>query len=277
MKSSRLHAAAKRVAAWKRLAACSLFTVACQVCPQEARAEGAAAQEDTGKFVTGRLGLGAIVDSRYSGGAGYQAFPVPLASVEIAGGIGYVDYWQAGLYVLSNEKKNLGLAIVATPRLGFGQHDGRLLEGITTRRSSLEMGLSVDYGFSETTGVSLGYLHDVVSASDGSVVRLLGYKHVDFSERFGVDAFVGVERLNARLANYYYGVGNNETTATRALYQPGPATDVTAGLHFNYDFGRKSTFLFGYEVTRLGNELASSPIVERRFSNLFYFGYGWRL
>lgn len=234
-------------------------------------------KDSPAKFVTGRLGLGAIVDSRYSGGSGYQAFPVPLASIEIADGVAYVDYWQAGLYVLSNEKKNLGLAIVATPRLGFGQHDGSLLEGIRTRRSSIEMGMSVDYGFSETAGVSLGYLHDVVGASDGSIVRLLGYKHIDFSEHFGVDAFAGVERLNARLANYYYGVGSGETTAMRPLYQPGSATDVTAGLHFNYDFGRKSTLLFGYEVTRLGNELANSPIVERRISNLFYFGYGWRL
>ncbi|MEO8004359.1 MAG: MipA/OmpV family protein [Betaproteobacteria bacterium] len=277
MKSSRSDVVAKRAAAWRRLVACGLVIVGWQSFTDKARAEEAVAQDSTEKFVTGRLGVGAIVDSRYSGGAGYGAFPVPLASIEIAGGVAYVDYWQAGLYVLSNEKKNLGLAIVATPRLGFGQHDGPLLEGITTRRSSLEMGLSVDYGFSETAGVSVGYLHDVVSASDGSVVRLLGYKHVDFSERFGVDAFVGVERLNARLANYYYGIGNNESTATRARYQPGSATDVTAGLHFNYDLGRKSTLLFGYEVTRLGNELANSPIVERRFSNLFYFGYGWRL
>lgn len=266
-----------RVAGWKRVVACGLFALAFQASMDEVRAEETSANDSSGKFVTGRLGVGAIVDSRYSGGAAYGAFPAPLASIEIAGGVAYVDYWQAGLYVLSNEKKNLGLAIVATPRLGFGQHDGPLLEGMTTRRSSVEMGLSVDYGFSETAGISLGYLHDVVSASDGSVVRLLGYKHVDFSERFGVDAFVGVERLNARLANYYYGVGSNETTAMRALYQPGSATDVTAGLHFNYDFGRRSTLLFGYEVTRLGNELANSPIVERRFSNLFYFGYGWRL
>jgi outer membrane protein len=277
MRSSRARAHATRDAAWRRLVACGLLIAACQSVVHEVWAEEADTKESTEKFVTGRLGVGAIVDSRYSGGSSYQAFPVPLASIEIAGGVAYVDYWQAGLYILSNEKKNLGLAIVATPRLGFGQHDGPLLEGMTTRRSSVEMGLSVDYGFSETAGISLGYLHDVVSASDGSIVRLLGYKHVDFSERFGVDAFVGVERLNARLANYYYGVGSNETTATRAVYQPGSGTDVTAGLHFNYDFGRKSTLLFGYEVTRLGNELADSPIVERRFSNLFYFGYGWRL
>jgi outer membrane protein len=272
-----VNAISKRPAAWKRVATWCLFALLCQFSVGPACAAETAAKDATEKLVTGRLGVGAIVDSRYSGGSGYQAFPVPLAAIEIADGVAYVDYWQAGLYVLSNDKKNLGLAIVATPRLGFGQHDGPLLEGIRTRRSSIEMGLSVDYGFSETAGVSLGYLHDVVGASDGSIVRLLGYKHVDFSEHFGVDAFAGVERLNARLANYYYGVASNETTAMRPMYQPGSATDVTAGLHFNYDFGRRSTLLFGYEVTRLGNELANSPIVERRFSNLFYFGYGWRL
>jgi outer membrane scaffolding protein for murein synthesis (MipA/OmpV family) len=259
------------------LAVACLFVVAFQIGVNEIHAEETAAAAPTEPFVTGRLGVGAMVDSRYSGGSSYDTFPVPLAAIEIAGGIAYIDYWQAGLYVLSNEKKNLGLAIVATPRLGFNQHDGPLLEGMRSRRSSIEMGLSVDYGFSDTLGVSLGYLHDVVSASDGAIVRFLGYKHVDFSERFGVDAFVGVERLNARLANYYYGVGADETTAARAFYQPGAGTDVSAGLHFNFDFGRKSTLLFGYEVTRLGNELANSPIAERRFSNLFYFGYGWRL
>jgi outer membrane scaffolding protein for murein synthesis (MipA/OmpV family) len=35
--------------------------------------------------------------------------------------------------------------------------------------------------------------------------------------------------------------------------------------------------LFGYEVTRLGDPIAGSPIMERSGGNLFYLGYGWRL
>jgi outer membrane protein len=227
------------------------------------------------KFVTGRLGLGAMMDPRYSGSADYQIFPVPLASLEF-GDVAYIDYWQAGFYVLSSQDKTLGLAVVATPRLGFKAGDGARLSGMMARRSGIEAGLSVDYG-SNDTGVSLGYLHDITSASDGGLFRFLAFKRFGITDHLGVDAFAGVELLSAKVANYYFGVGSGETAAARPVYQPGNATDLSAGLHFNFDFGRNSTLLFGYEATRLGGSLANSPIVESRMSNLFYFGYGWRL
>ena len=266
-----------QLACWltrKRFVASCVFFVVCQFAAGESHAEAA----DTGsesKFVTGRLGVGALVDSRYSGAAGYQTFPVPLASLEF-GDFAYIDYWQAGLYFLGNQDKTLGLAIVATPRLGFNSSDGPRLAGMMARKSSIETGLSIDYG-SDNAGVSLGYLHDITGASDGGLVRLLVFKRMDITEHFGVEAFLGLERLSSKVANYYFGVGSNETTAARPFYQPGTATDLNAGLHFNYDFGRKSTILFGYEATRLGDSLANSPIAERRVTNFFYVGYGWRL
>ncbi len=251
-----------------------MFAFVCHFAAGESHAEAADAGSEK-QFVTGRLGAGVLMDSRYSGAAGYQTFPVPLASLEF-GDVGYIDYWQAGLYFLSNQQKTLGLAIVATPRLGFNASDGSRLAGMMTRKSSIESGLSIDYG-SDNTGVSLGYLHDITGASDGGLVRLLVFKRMELMDHVGVDAFVGLERLSAKVADYYYGVGSNEATTARPFYQPGAASDVNAGLHFNYDFGRKSTLLFGYEVTRLGGALANSPIVERSVTNLFYFGYGWRL
>lgn len=243
-------------------------------------AQAGARAEETGtatdaKLVTGRLGAGVMVDSRYVGSADSDVFPVPLAALEI-GDVAYVNYWQAGAYVLGNEAKTLGLAVVATPRLGFNSGDGKLLAGMSRRKWSIEAGLSIDYG-SNDTGVSLGYLHDITGASDGGVTRLIAFKRLEFTERFGVDVFADVERLDARLANYYFGVGAGEATPARPFYQPGAATDVGAGLHFNFDFGARSTLLFGYEITRLGNALVDSPVVERRFSSLFYLGYGWRL
>ena len=258
----------------KQFVASCVFCAVCQFAPGETHADAA----DTGaerKFVTGRLGVGALVESRYSGAADYQTFPVPLASLEF-GDYAYIDYWQAGLYLLSSPDKTLGLAIVATPRLGFNSRDGPRLAGMTARKSSIETGLSIDYG-SDSAGVSLSYLHDIAGASDGGLVRLLGFKRIEITSHFGVEAFLGLERLSSQVANYYYGVGSNESTAARPYYQPGIATDLNAGLHFNYDFGQKSTILFGYEATRLGDSLANSPIVERRLTNLFYVGYGWRL
>ena len=251
----------------------TLFVV-CQFAAGELYAEASDTDAEE-KFVSGRLGVGAIVSPRYSGGARNGAFPVPLASLRF-GDYAYIDYWQAGLYVLGNQEKTIGLAVVVTPRLGFNARDGERLSGMMTRKSSIETGLSLDYG-SDVGGFSLGYLHDVTGASDGGIVRLLGFRQIEISNRFAVEAFVGIEHLDSRVANYYYGIGDNETTASRPFYKPGSATELNAGLHFNYDFGEKSTILFGYEVTRLGDPIASSPIVERKVGNLFYLGYGWRL
>lgn len=258
----------------KRFLAYCVCIVVCHFVAGESHAQATDAAPEK-KFVTGRLGAGAMVDSRYSGAADYRTFPVPLASLEI-GDFAYVDYWQAGMYFLSNQDKTLGLAVVATPRLGFNSSDGARLAGMMTRKSSIETGLSIDYG-ADNAGISLGYLHDITGASDGGLVRLLLFKRVEITEHIGVDTFAGLERLSSKVANYYYGVGSNEATAARPFFQPGPATNLTAGLHFNYDFGQKSTILFGYEATRLGDSLVNSPIVERRMANLFYLGYGWRL
>jgi hypothetical protein len=52
---------------------------------------------------------------------------------------------------------------------------------------------------------------------------------------------------------------------------------VSAGLHFNFDFGQKSSLLFGYEPTLLGRTITSSPVVERKMTSVFFIGYGWRL
>ena len=227
------------------------------------------------KFVRGRLGAGAMVISRYSGSADYQTIPVPLASLKF-GEFGYIQYWQAGLYFLSNQEKTLGLALVAAPRLGFNSSDGERLVGMMTRRPSIETGLSLDYG-SAKGGISVSYLHDVTGASDGGVARLYGLRRVDITEHVGVDAFVGLEQLDSKVANYYYGVRTAEATPARPFYEPGTDMKLRTGLHFNYDFGRKSTLLFGLEIDLLGNSLANSPIAERGFSNLFYLGYGWRL
>jgi outer membrane protein len=226
-------------------------------------------------LVTGRLGLGALAFPRYSGGDAYQVWPVPLADLEF-GDFAYIDYWQAGLYVAATKDKKLGLAIIASPRIGFNSSDGDRLAGMMDRKSSLEMGLSIDYAVGAAGGISLGYLHDVTGASNGGVVRLIGGRRFEITEHFGLDGYLEADWLSAKVANYYYGVGANEATATRPFFQPGSDTSFQLGLHFNYDFGRRSTILFGYEATVLGSTIADSPIVVTRLNNLLYLGYGWR-
>ena len=86
-----------------------------------------------------------------------------------------------------------------------------------------------------------------------------------------------MEWLSAKVTNYYFGVTSSEATASRPFYQPGSSVNLVAGLHFNYDLGRRSTILFGYEANILGPAAANSPIAQTNLNNLFYVGYGLRL
>jgi outer membrane scaffolding protein for murein synthesis (MipA/OmpV family) len=195
--------------------------------------------------------------------------------VEI-GDFAYIDYWEAGLFVKSNEAKTLGLAVVASPRLGFSSSDGDRLTGLTRRHTSIEAGVSINYG-SDDGGVSLGYLHDVTGVSHGGVVRFLAFRRYDITDRLGVDAYASLDILDAQVAAYYYGVDDADATEARPVYKPGTGTALGAGLHFNFDFGRNSTLLFGYEPTLLGRSLQNSPIVERKMMSVIFLGFGWRL
>jgi outer membrane protein len=266
--------ALRRSATTGRLVACCALVLAWRFGIGPLYAEEVSADSQS-RLVTGRVGVGALTDARYSGGASNQTFPVPLMSLEI-GDFAYVDYWEAGLFVLSNEAKTFGLAIVASPRLGFSSSDGERLTGMTRRHSAIEAGLTINYG-SDDGGVSFGYLHDVTGASHGGLWRLLAFRRYDITKRFGLDAYASLDVLDAKVADYYYGVGDREATAVRPVYQPGASTALGAGVHFNFDFGRKSTFLFGYEPTYLGRSLDRSPIVERATTSVFFLGFGWRL
>lgn len=227
------------------------------------------------KWVTGRIGVGALVIPKYQGGSDYQVWPAPLIDVTF-GDWGYIDYWQAGAYVFSSQDKKFGIAIVAAPRLGYDSGDGDRLTGMMTRKTGLDMGVSLDYG-SEVGGVSLAYYYDVLNASKGGTGKLIGTRRFEITSALGVDAFAEAEWTSAKVTNYYFGVQQSEATAARPFYDPGSSVNFTGGLHFNFDFGSRSTILFGYEGTLLGNAAADSPIVERRFNSLFYVGYGLRL
>lgn len=226
-------------------------------------------------FVTGRVGLGMVRSAKYIGSSETQYWPAPLASLRF-GEVGYFEYSQAGLYIWANEQKNTGIAIIASPRFGVSASDGAHLTGISRRRSSLEMGVSLDYG-SEEGGVSVALLQDVTGASRGSTVRAIGQRSLELGSHFGVDAELSIDWLSARTGNYYFAVDSHETTPTRSRYRPGRGFEFDAALRFHLDFGKRSTLLFGYQATLLGHRFVDSPLVERRLNHLMYLGYGWRL
>ena len=213
--------------------------------------------------------------SKYAGGKGVEAVPVPLLLLEYKETF-YVDFVRAGVRLWSSEDKKLALGLAAEPRFGFGAGDGPRLGGMATRRHSLEAGPNLEWE-TKFASFSVGVFGDMTGASKGTSMRALAYKQLIDSSQWDVGVYAGLERESSRVTNYYFGVQAAEANANRAQYQPGGATHGTLGISGAWKFSPRYALLFGIQSTRLGSAAANSPIVETRNTPIAYFGLGWQI
>ena len=223
----------------------------------------------------GTAGIGPIVFANYTGGKGLQALPIPQINATY-NDMFYVYLLRAGVYFWGNETKTLGFGLAVEPRFGFGAHSGSLLTGMTTRRSSLEGGLSFDWA-SPWVDVNLAYFGDMSHASNGTSTRVALYKEWIKRQDWNVGLLFELDHISKDIANYYFGVRANEVTASRPLFQPGGTTNVIVGFDGNYAIDKGHKVVFGLNMTQLGSGVVSSPIVQTHQSTFFWMGYAWNL
>jgi outer membrane protein len=224
---------------------------------------------------SGTAGAGPIVFPRYTGGRAFETLPVPILSVQYKETV-YVELIRAGVYLWSSQDKKMGLGLAAEPRLGFHASDGALLNGMATRRHSIEAGPSFDW---ETKVISLNvsYFNDVTHASRGNSLRVSLYKDLVKNQQWTLGALLGASRLSSRVANYYFGVQAAEATASRPYFQPGADTNIVYGVDGSYKIDKGHTAVFGINTTQLTGNAANSPIVQTRQATLLWLGYAWNL
>jgi outer membrane protein len=121
--------------------------------------------------------------------------------------------------------------------------------------------LGIRYRFRSDWGNLDGeLLHDVENVSKGTEGRL-GYNIDLQSGRLHLRPSLTMSWRDARLNNYYYGVGESEATLLRPGYQLGAGTNLSLGLHGYYVLSDRWRLLGGVGVTRLDQKVRNSPIV----------------
>ncbi len=239
-----------------------------------ASASSTAAAATTDKW-HGTAGAGAMVFPKYVGGRGSQTWPIPLLSLDYDETF-YVEIERVGVYVLASDDKKIGLGFAVEPRFGYSAKDGGKLSGMATRRDSIEGGPTFDWDF-DFVAVSLAAFGDLNRSSHGYSQRATVYSPLIKNAKWDVGALLAVDHMNARLANYYFGVPLNEANAMRPAYSPGAGNNTTLGLSGTYNLDKRNALMFGASSARLARSAASSPIAETNRATTFYFGYGWRL
>ncbi len=233
-----------------------------------------AAPEAKGDW-SGYAGLGAIGYSRYAGGKGERAVPAPTLEFDYKG-IVYVDVLRAGARFWASDDKKMALGVAGEPRFGYTSTDGSRLTGMARRNLSINLGPSFEWS-TPIVDVSVVYLTDVTGSSKGGDFNALLFKQLADTQHWDIGVYTGLERLDSRVTNYYFGVRPEEATLARPFYQPGAVTNWTTGLMGAYRINARYALMFGVQNTELGGAAANSPIVETRSAKLAYVGFGWRL
>ena len=243
--------------------------------PALALVTSAAIAETPDNSWSGILGAGPMTFPSYSGGNGSKVWLVPLISAAY-GEMVYIEPLRAGAYLWGSADRKMGLGLAVEPRMGFKAGDGQRLAGMATRRDSLEGGPAFDWDL-DLFKLSVSLFGDLVNASGGTSGRLYAYRDLPLGERWHMGAYVGVDRMSARVADYFFGVADSEATPARPAFRASATSNPLAGFDGNYRLNDRYSILFGAQFAYLGSGAATSPIVETRRTHVAWLGLGWNL
>lgn len=162
---------------------------------------------------------------------------------------------------VSNEQLSFGVMIdLFGSESGYKASDAPILRGMAERDSGVWAGARMDWK-TEVVDLSLKALRDVGGDSKGTSVEAEVSKTFFLNERLMVSPKIGAVWLNDNTVDYYYGVRSGEATATRAAYKGTSTVNMKVGVNVGYMIAQNQMLMMDLSVTKLGDEIADSPIV----------------
>jgi outer membrane protein len=222
----------------------------------------------------GTPGLGAGIRGSQDRYVGQERGPdlVPLYLYQ--GRWFFAEGTSAGLHLLDDDIFDLDIIL----RYRFDTLDpedyGELANGLSTRRQTLDGGVS---GAATTRfgQFKVEWVTDLQNHHDGSELDVT-YRYPFKWRSFSLSPFVTLSYLDDNLANYYYGVTQEESDATGIpAYQVGSTQNLSFGLTSSWQ-ATDHIFVFGnlgYQV--LNTDIQNSPLVSEDVDGVAYIGAGY--
>lgn len=186
-------------------------------------------------------------------------------------------YWSiggGGLWLFQSDDHALKLGIGVKVHPGYRPDDNSDLAGMEPRSTSLD-GFVNSLWKAPVINVGLRFYHDIGQVSQGDSITLRLSHNFIINPEFRLTPSLGVDWLNAKYVDYYYGVRQAEALPGRPAYTGRATVNVGVGVAGAYRVSRSWSFLGGLYSTHLGGGIEDSPIVTNRSSTLVYFGAGW--
>jgi MipA family protein len=187
-------------------------------------------------------------------------YPVPVVAAVRAPFYFFVD--TAGCRVFSDS--NMTFDLIGKIRTdGYDATRSDYFDGMHDRHMSFdvggELGISGDWGNLYTR-----ILTDALAQHEGQEFRVTYAKPFKF-EKSKISPFVGFALLSNNLADYYYGVRNDEARPGRPAYEPGASVNWFVGLDANYQLNDRWTLFTKITYYWLDSNIRNSPIVNKDY------------
>lgn len=216
-------------------------------------------------------GLGVGILPKTSGSEEYRALVLPIINANYADKF-YINALQAGVWLLDSEDKRIRLGLSAEARFGWDASDGRRTRGMQDRDFSVFIGPTLRWQTDIGT-FNVQWTADANGNSNGQQVQLQYIKGLLRTPGLRLNGSLGLTWNNDKFNDYYFGVADAESNASRPAYRAGAGLEWQAGINGMMPVMQTHSFLFGAALTRLSNAQYNSPIAETRIQPLVYLGY----
>lgn len=150
----------------------------------------------------------------------------------------------------------------------------RIPDGLRLRDTTVEAGFAT--GLRTRLGeLRVEWGRDVLDRHDGDSWELT-YRYTFENGDLKFSPFVTASLLDAKLANYYYGVTETESLATGVpAYEVGATTNLSIGLNSYWQFSDQIFLFANVGVQAFNDDITNSPIVNEDFAAELFVGGGY--
>lgn len=157
---------------------------------------------------------------------------------------------------------------------GYDADDSPFLAGMADRKGGVWVGGAMVWrpAFANLTAE---VLRDASGHSKGTRAKVQANRRFGFGA-LGVTPRLGVEWVDSKYVDYYYGVKAAEVRAERRLYQGDATANIEAGVRLDYTVERRHTVFLDLRASRFGTAINDSPLLERSGQAGVGLGYIYR-
>jgi outer membrane protein len=224
------------------------------------------------------LGLGVMSAQKAYKGMDRETRALPMLSyenqyVKLSGP--NLELKLPGLDLSDSQRLNFGVVTKLFGGAGYEASDSPALAGMAERKSSVWAGAKVEWE-NDVADVKLELLGDASGKSKGQRVVLGLERKWMLSPKLMLVPHVGVEWVDKKYVDYYYGVRASEATAGRAAYAGKATLNPEISLSGIYRFDKQQSLMLNVGLKSLGKEIKNSPIVGRSTENRVMLAYMYR-